>query len=183
MPDETLLLVDDDNVLLGYASREACHTGVGLRHRAFITVVFDSQDNVLLQRRRHRLFDGLWDLTAASHLLHLPEGDEDYQMASDRALRREMQIQHVAIRSLGAFIYTASSGDNLCENEHCSVLAGRWDGPSIPNPEDVYEAKNVAYAELVRDIEEQPRTYAPWAVLAVHVLQRRKGPIGDSIGG
>lgn len=170
--DEMLLLVNDQDNFLGYASKKECHTGEGKKHRAFVTLLFDSQNQVTLQKRKHRLFDNLWDLTAISHPLHLDDGhDENYQEASDRALKKEMGIESVSVKKVGAFNYFAQDGEN-CENEYCAVLIGRYDGEYKPNPEEVYEMKQMLFDEFIKDVKKNPKKYTPWAVMAVGVLEK-----------
>lgn len=185
--DQTLLLVDEKDKFLGYAPRKECHSGEGKRHRAFVTLLFDSKNQVLLQKRKHRLFDNFWDLTAISHPLHFSEEtksqraketksfDESYQEASDRALKKEMGIAHVAVKKVGAFNYFAKDGEN-CENEYCAVLVGRYDGRYKPNPDEAYETKQIDFDQFVVDVKASPSQYTPWAVLAVKQL---KNPIAD----
>lgn len=169
--DQTLLVVDDDNKFLGYAPRGECHSGKGKRHRAFVTLLFDSQNRVLLQKRKHRLFDGLWDLTAISHPLHTDEHDETFQEASDRALSKEMGIESVSIEDIGAFNYFARDKEN-CENEHCAVLIGYYDGEFKANTEEVYETAKTDFDDFAKDVENNPSKYTPWARLSVDVLKR-----------
>lgn len=168
---QILLVVDDEDKLLGYASREECHTGEGRRHRAFVTLLFDNSGNVLLQKRKHRLFDNLWDLTAISHPLHLETHDESFQEASDRALHKEMGIGSVEIENIGSFNYFADHGPN-CENEHCSILVGIYNGDFKANPDEIYEVKKVPFEEFLEDIKKNPSNYTPWAVLSVGSLEQ-----------
>ena len=172
MSSQTLLVVDDRDKLLGYAPREKCHTGRGIRHRAFVTLLFDSGGHVILQRRKHRLFDGFWDLTAISHPLHIDGHDESYQEASDRALLRETEIVSVPVRKIGAFNYFAQDGAN-CENEYCAVLIGRYDGGFRPNSEEVYEVKKINFKNFIAGISKNPQMYTPWARLAAKQLKSR----------
>lgn len=191
--EQILILVDEDDNFLGYASREECHIGEGKRHRAFVTLLFDDQNRVTLQKRKHKLFDNLWDLTAISHPLHLADRDESYQEksgavnecfqknlhlanrdesyqeASDRALKREMGIGHVLVKKVGAFNYFAKDGAD-CENEYCTILVGKYDGDYQPNKDEVYEVKQMAFNQFVADVEANPSQYTPWAVLAVKEL-------------
>lgn len=168
--NQTVILVDKDDKFLGYASRVECHIGRGKRHRAFVTLLFDSQNRVILQKRKHRLFDSLWDLTAISHPLHVNNHDESYQEASDRALAKEMGIEHVAVDKMGSFNYFARDGKS-CENEHCAVLIGNYDGKYKPNQNEVYEAKKINFDEFLADISKKPKNYTPWAILAARELK------------
>lgn len=177
MNPQKLLLVDQNDNFQGYALREECHSGQGKRHRAFATLLFDSQNRVTLQRRKHLLFDNLWDVTVCSHNIHLKEGDESYQQASDRAFKKEMGIGHVPIKKVGAFNYFAKDGPN-CENECCAVLVGRYNGEYAPNKDEVYEIKQIGFEEFVKDAAATPDKYTPWAVLAVGEL-KKVGPISN----
>lgn len=168
--EETLLLIDENDNFLGYAPRSECHKGQGRRHRAFVTILVDSQNRVILQKRKHRLFDNLWDLTAASHPLHLESGDESYQEASDRALKKEMGIGHVPVKKVGAFNYFAKDGQNY-ENEYCVILVGEYDGDYRANPDEAYEAKKINFKEFIKDVSKNPKKYTPWTRLAVGQLE------------
>ncbi|HSX18962.1 MAG TPA: polyprenyl synthetase family protein [Candidatus Saccharimonadales bacterium] len=170
MADQTVILVDKKDKFLGYAPKIEAHTGLGKHHRAFVTLLFDSENYVILHRRKHRLFDGLWDLTAISHPLHLKNRDESYQEASDRALFKEMGIKGAEVENVGAFNYFAKDGKN-CENEYCSILVGKYDGKFRANKETAYEAKKVRFEDFIADISKNPKKYTPWAVLAAKQFQ------------
>ncbi len=165
-----LILVNDRDKKTGYGSLAECHLGRGRHHRAFVTLLFDSQGRVLLQRRRHKLFDGLWDLTAISHPLHLNPRDETYQEASSRALLEEMGIYDVAVSKLGGFNYYARDGGN-CENEYCAVLVGNYDGVFKPNKSKVYEVRKVKFEDFLSDIAKNPRKYTPWVIKSAKFLK------------
>ncbi len=167
---QTLILVDNEDCAIGYASREVCHKGKGKKHRGFTTALFNGKGQILLQKRKHGLFDGLWDLTATSHSLHLKGADETYQQASDRALRREMGIGPVGTRNVGGFTYFVREGAN-CENEYCAILTGSFEGKFKPNQNEIYEAKWVNFEDFVADIGKNPKKYTPWAVLTVKRLK------------
>jgi len=173
MNSQTVLLVDKKDTFLGYASREETHSGRGKRHRAFVTLLFDKDNNVILHKRKHRLFDGLWDLTAISHPLKINGRDESYQEGSDRALSKEMGIGHVQVDKMGAFNYFAKDGQN-CENEYCAILIGNYNGKIKPNKKEVYEAKKVTFDDFVSDCRKNPKKYTPWARLAVKKLDEIK---------
>ncbi len=174
-----LILVNDRDRKVGYGSLAQCHLGHGKHHRAFVTLLFDSQGRVLLQRRRHELFDGLWDLTAVSHPLHLNPRDETYQEASNRALLKEMGIGAVAATKLGGFNYEAKDRKN-CENEYCAVLVGKYDGDFKPNKNEAYEARKVKFEDFLSDIAKNPKKYTPWAVRATKILKEHNPNLLES---
>lgn len=174
-----LILVDEKDKELGYASLEETHSGRGKKHRAFVTLLFDEKGRVLLQRRKHRLFDGLWDLTAVSHPLRANGKTESYQEASNRALKKEMRIGHVDVDKVGAFNYFALDGRN-CENEYCAILTGEFSGKFKPNNQEVYEVKWVRYADFIADIDKKPSKFTAWARETARILASRESLIDDS---
>src|SRR3990167_11083135 len=148
---QKLLIVDKNDNPVGFSDFESAHTGRGKRHRAFVTALFDSKGRVLLQRRKHKLFDGLWDLTAISHNLHENGRNESYREASDRALKKEMGISKVPVNKIGGFNYFARDGKN-CENEYCAILIGKYDGKVKPNIREVCGTKSVPFDDFIKDV-------------------------------
>ena len=89
---QTLIVVDDNDEIIQYASRSICHRGNGLRHRGVAIWLHNSQAEILLQKRKHELFDQLWDLAGATHPLHLDDRDETYEESGIRCLKTEWGI-------------------------------------------------------------------------------------------
>lgn len=162
-----LLLVDDqDNFEGEYAEKEKCHFGNGLHHRAFVVLLQNKKGEVLLQKRKHKLWDRYWDLTAISHVLHLPDHDESYEEAANRSLKREMGISNVALQSVGAFNYFVREGKH-CENEYCAILTGTYDGKVSANHDAVYEYIWMDRDMFIIDVIQNPKKYTPWTILTV----------------
>src|SRR3989344_4594674 len=165
-----VILVDKNDKAIGFDEVDTVHTGRGKRHRAFVTTLFDSKGQILIQKRKHKLFDGLWDLTAISHNLRINGKNESYQEASDRALKKEMGILQVPVKKIGAFNYTARDGVN-CENEYCAILVGKYDGEIKPNIKEVYGTKSVFFDDFIKDITQNPNNYTPWSRLAAEKIK------------
>ena len=62
MMAERCILVDLENNMIGSESKLVCHNGVGLLHRAFSVLIFDSSNRLLVQQRSHDkiTFPGIW---------------------------------------------------------------------------------------------------------------------------
>ena len=60
--DEALILVDSSDQPCGHLDKRACHQGKGRLHRAFSVFIFNSQSQVLMQRRSSEklLWPGFW---------------------------------------------------------------------------------------------------------------------------
>lgn len=173
MVNQSLLLVDDNDRFIGYERRDVCHTGQGKHHRAFVVCLFNHKKEILLQKRKHQLWDGYWDVTAISHPLHLEDHDESYEEAGLRALQVEMGIAKVSLKNIGGFNYFAKYKDTLCENEYCAVLVGDYNGNVNVNasPEVVYEYKWIDIHEFIQDCKKNPEKYAPWTILTAKILE------------
>lgn len=71
--DQIIMACDDNGVFSGeYIPKEVGHTGQGKRHLAIAVLLYNGQGKVLLQQRKHRVFD-----------------DETFEEATQRCLERE----------------------------------------------------------------------------------------------
>ena len=66
---EELILVDDHDREIGFKGKADCHTGKGVLHRAFSIFVFNSENELLLQKRSSSkmLWPAYWSNTCCSH--------------------------------------------------------------------------------------------------------------------
>jgi isopentenyl-diphosphate delta-isomerase len=171
---QMLIVVDENDTPTGqYEDKGECHFGNGIHHRAFVVLLENSKDEVLLQLRKHVRWDRFWDLTAISHVLHLPDHDETYEEAARRALKIEMGITDVTLKKIGGFNYFARYHAH-CENEYCAILIGTYDGEYVSNRSVVYATKWMKKDAFYDDVAKNPDKYTPWAVLAVAELKKEK---------
>ena len=182
--EQTLILVDNDDRILGYAPRSVCHTGKGKRHRAFVIALYNSKRRILLQHRKHALFTNMWDLTGASHPLHIRGRNETYAKAAARCLRDEFGIRGVTLRKIGAFNYFAPQGKK-CENEHCALIVGKYDGEVKPNLKVAFGFRWVTLRETLVEIRRRPESFVMWArlgakLLAKHELRRKLNRVNSA---
>jgi isopentenyl-diphosphate delta-isomerase len=173
--DQLLMVCDDEGRFVGrYVRRDLAHTGDGHRHLAIAVLLYNRAGAVLLQRRKHRLFDDVWDITGATHPLRLTDGThESLERATRRCLRHEYGIDGPPLIEVGSFTYFARDGDGAhCENEHCTLFIGELNAPVALNPDVGYCYRWVSMPSLLRDVEASPERYAPWALLSVSLLLR-----------
>jgi isopentenyl-diphosphate delta-isomerase len=176
--EQTLILVDNNDKILGYAPRSACHTGKGKRHRAFVIALYNSKGEILIQRRKHALFTNRWDLTGASHPLRLRGRNESYAEAAARCLRDEFGLKGVSFRKIGAFNYFAPHGKK-CENEHCALIVAKYDGKVKANPRVAYGFRWLSLKNTLSEIRNKPGAYVMWGRLGGRLLGRHS--IGRSL--
>lgn len=175
MDEQIILAVDEKGKFKGeYIPKSVGHTGKGKRHLAISVLLYNLKGQVLLQKRKHQIFDNIWDLTGATHPLHQDSKDESLEEATLRCLKTEWGIREIrGIRVIGAFNYFARYG-KYCENEYCYLLVGECNGPLNLNPEGGYEYKWMDERIFLEDIKKNPKKYSPWAVEAAKII-RMKG--------
>jgi len=168
---QIIIACDSEGVFKGeYIPKTVGHTGEGRRHLAIAVTVYNSKGQILLQRRKHQVFDDIWDVTGATHPLHRKDGtDETLEEATLRCLKVEYNIDPIPLKNLGAFNYFApyhTVQGEYCENEHCYLLIGEHNGSFKLNPEVSYGYKWMGKQEFLNDIAVHPEIYSPWAVKA-----------------
>lgn len=171
---QTILVVDEDGRHTGeYISKNIAHTGVGRRHLAISVLLYNNKGKILLQHRKHKIHDDIWEFTGSTHHLHRKDGtDETSEEATYRCLGREYGIRkRIPLKILGGVNYFAADG-KFCENEHDVILVGEFNGKLRPNRQVAYNYKWVDKKEFLVDIDKNPKKYAPWVVETVKIFKK-----------
>lgn len=171
--EQTILACDNKGKFLEYIPKMVGHKGIGKRHLAITVLLYNSKGKVLLQKRHHQIFDGMWDLTGATHPLHKEDGsDETVEDATKRCLQVEYGIgDQIELKNLGWFNYAASDGE-FSENEHCAMIIGQYEGEVEMNPNVGYEYMWMDHDKFLTDIKQNPQNYSPWAIEGVKILEK-----------
>jgi isopentenyl-diphosphate delta-isomerase len=167
---QDVVAVDDDDERQGTVNRLEAHTGEGVRHRAFTTLVFDGDGHVLLAQRSptKRLWDTYWDGTVASH----PADGQSQQAATRERLEEELGVtpdQYGDLRVTDRFEYKRYYANEGVEWEVCSVLKVTLDDADlVPDEDEVAGMLWVDYEHL----HDHPRWYrqlrlCPWFEIAM----------------
>ena len=130
---ERIILVDNNDVIIGYEEKQEVHVK-GLLHRAFSIYIFNSNNELLIQKRHSLKYHsgGLWSNTCCSH----PRENEDINIAIHRRLEEEMGIS-CKLEKVDEFIYKVEFENGLIENEYLHVYKGLYDSNPIINEEEV----------------------------------------------
>lgn len=172
--NQIILACDNKGKFLQYIPKEVGHRGDGKKHLAISVLIYNNKGQVLLQKRKHKVFDNIWDFTGATHPLHKEDGaNETLEEATLRCLKREYDIENISLKNMGAFNYFAKI-DDLCENEHCTVMVGEYNGPIKIDPNVGYEYKWMSKEGFLRDIETNPQNYTPWAIESIKILKQAR---------
>ena len=160
---EELILIDQKDNYIGSGEKMQVHKE-GKLHRAFSIFVFNSKNELLLQKRAKSKYHsgGLWTNTCCGH----PRVEEEIIDASHRRLKEEMGFD-CPLKEIFSFIYKAELDNNLIENELDHVFIGKYDGKPIPNPEEVEDWKWQDLKELLNDIKNNPQDYTHWFKISI----------------
>lgn len=172
--DQTIIVCDDKGIPTGeYVPKEAGHTGNGKHHLAITVLLYNKNGQVLLQKRKHKRFDGLWDLTGATDLHHFENGkNESFDEATLRCIKKEYGIEKVDdLKNLGGFNYFAR-WNGMCENEYCVMVVVEYDGEIKMDPTVGYEYRWVEKGQFLKDIQVNPQNYTPWAIEGAKILDQ-----------
>ncbi|MCF7802899.1 MAG: isopentenyl-diphosphate Delta-isomerase [Candidatus Marinimicrobia bacterium] len=157
--DEMLICVDENDTVTGYMSKDECHDGEAILHRAFSIFIFNDHNELLMQKRSDdkRLWPLYWSNSCCSH----PRKGESMDLATERRLQEELGLSS-DLHYLYKFQYHASFGDAGSEREVCSVYIGRQTDDLNINPNEIAEWKYIAPDDLEMDMQENPEKYTPW---------------------
>lgn len=156
---EELILVDSDDVELGFGSKADCHDGDGILHRAFSIFLFNDDGEVLLQQRSDskRLWAGYWSNSCCSH----PRRGESLEIATQRRLLDELNAV-ARLEFVYKFQYHARFGDLGAEHELCHVFLGRLRDAVRPNSEEIADVRYFSASDLTAELELNGERYTPW---------------------
>ena len=168
--DEQLILVDEDDNLIGPERRDKCHADAGLLHRAFSLYIFNSQGQILLQRRSK--FKQLWAGYCANSCCSHPIWGEETETAAKRRLADELGLS-VPLSLIFKFKYSSRNEDFGSETELCTVFIGKSDQVGVVDPNEVEEWKFVEPAVLDDALLSNEEQYTPWLNIAWKTLRSK----------
>ena len=168
MEQERVILVDANDREIGTEEKLEAHKK-GMLHRAFSILIFNSEHQLLLQKRADSKYHcgGLWTNTCCSHT----RPGESLEDAAHRRLMEEMGMEADNLKEIFHFRYKADFANGLIENEIDHVFIGISDKMPFPNREEVSGFKWIDLDELKQDIRANPKNYTPWLVIILENLE------------
>jgi isopentenyldiphosphate isomerase len=183
MRSYTIPLVNESGRRIGYGNRWLTHRTrdgpdgpiLGQKHVGITIVCIDDDARIILQHRRHKIFDKVWSLSGDTHPRKY-EGQrvETLSQAAKRCAKEDLGI--TVKRWIQTLTVSYSAQDprdpRYCENELLYLLAGKCDGQPHINRRNVYELQSADLEQIVEasraDTKKEPidQRYGPW----VHAL-------------
>jgi isopentenyl-diphosphate Delta-isomerase len=159
---EQVILVDDQDQDLGSAGKLDVHRD-GQLHRAFSILVFNAQDDLLLQRRADGKyhFATRWSNTCCGH----PRPGEPIMQAAGRRLKEEFGIR-VPLTERAQLIYRAEDqASGLIEHEYLQVFFGAHAGSPSPDPSEIGAWRWMSIRNIQGALIRRPDWFTPWFAL------------------
>lgn len=153
-----ILLVDKNDKEIGFEDKAKVHK-LGLFHRAFSIFVFNSQGELLIQKRsKNKYHSGnLWSNTCCSH----QKQNEHLDDAVHKRLKIEMGLD-CELQEFFNFSYKVKLDNGLIENEFDHVFIGVCDSKPKANLKEVSDYKYISLKELKKAIKLNPQDYTVW---------------------
>lgn len=165
--EQFVILVNEQDEELGVMEKMEAHVK-GKLHRAFSVFVFNSKNELLLQRRALTKYhsSGLWTNTCCSH----PMPNETVEAAAHRRLREELGID-CPLHHAFTFVYQAKFENGLIEHEYDHVLIGTNDEQCVLNQEEVEEISCKSIETINKEIQINPQQFTAWFKIALPKLE------------
>lgn len=156
--NDLVILVDENDNEIGYLDKLEAHKK-GMLHRAFSVLIFNSADQLLLQKRAANKYHsaGLWTNTCCSH----PKPNERMVDAVQRRLQEEMGIA-CETNFAYKFLYQTKLEHGLTEHELDYVFIGICDDKPVINSSEVSDWKFISLADIRRDLIKNSEAYTFW---------------------
>jgi isopentenyldiphosphate isomerase len=161
---ELFCIVDEDDHVIGTATRQECHGNPLLIHQVAHVLVFTSSGKLLLQKRSldKDIQPGKWDTSVGGHL----KPGEDYQAAAYRELAEELGIRGVKLTYLYKYPLR-----NSTESENVATYKCIFDGKIKFDPQEITAVQAYSSEEISRNLgsgmftpnfEEEFARYLEW---------------------
>ena len=141
MAEEYFTVVDEDDVVIGRATRSQCHTNTDLIHRVAHVLVFTSAGDLILQKRAEDkdIQPGKWDTSVGGHC----DENEDYLAAAYREMEEELGITGVELTFTGSYIWRSP-----VETESVHTFTCTYDGDITHHPEEIDQVRAWSIEEI-----------------------------------
>ncbi|WP_338025451.1 isopentenyl-diphosphate Delta-isomerase [Clostridium yunnanense] len=169
---ENIAVVNSNDEIIGYKEKMLVHKE-GILHRAFSVLLFNSKNEMLLQRRSLSKYHspGEWTNACCSH----QKENETIKEAAVRRLYEELGINDVAIEEEFVFHYKCQFENQLWENEIDHVFIGRYDtNIECFNTDEVHEVRWIPVSELLMLIDEKPEEFTFWFKILIKKAEELK---------
>ena len=171
--DQLLAAVDKNDTVLKEIDKWEAHEK-GILHRGFTVCLF-YQDKMILQHRKHPVFDQVFDLTCSSHPYFKDGGLQKTEDAVIETLKREWDIVlddlSSPLQHKGHIYYQAEDPLSIYkEHEICHLYCADIDKLPSPNFDFAYGFSLMTKDQIMDKKAPIRSVFAPWVPLLLAIL-------------
>lgn len=159
-----LAVVDKNDNIIGKMEKWEAHKK-GVLHRGY-TAILEFENNIILQHRKHPVFDRVYDLSFSSHQFYQGEKLQTDEEAIYEGLKREWRGDKFEIRNLkfsGTVYYKEKdTNSEYTEHEIDYIYVVQLNKMPIANMDFAYGQKIIQKTNLVSEIKKLQLNLAPW---------------------
>lgn len=143
--DELFDIVDENDKVIGQATRREVHKNPKLIHRSIAIIIYSTDKRIFLQRRSMSkdTDKGKWTISCSGHI---GSGDS-YKKAAERELQEELGIK-IPLSQLAKYLVRSPQ-----ETEMTVLFTAVSDGPFTLATAEITGGKFVRREELEREVE------------------------------
>lgn len=170
MSQEAVILVDEDNRVLGTMPKADVHGERTPLHRGFSCFVFHAHDHRLLIQQRSakkKTWPLIWSNSCCGH----PALAESTLQAARRRLDYELGLHPTLLDEVASYRYCFTR-DGVMENEICPVLVGIVEDKPIAHPDEVAATSWVHWDAFLSEIEQGPARFSEWCIEEAKILSK-----------
>ncbi len=162
--NEYIDILSDDGTFAGYSCLKSEAHEKGLFHASAHIWIFDTQKNVLIQKRAKTkdVFPDLWDISVAGHI----SAGELPIISAIREVEEEVGISLLEneLRYIGVFKKKVIHKANLIDNElhHIYICCKKFEIDTLKiQVEEVSEIKSIQLNNLIEEVSKETNNFVP----------------------
>src|SRR3989338_5908865 len=174
-----IVLVNDQDKIVGYREKFSAHKIPVPLHRAISVIILDSSGKKMLLQKRAEgkpTWPLFWSNACCTH----PYKNESYLESAERRIREEMGFE-ADLKEIFRFIYRADYDEVWGEHEYDVVFEGWYKGEVKPEPAEAADWKWMGVKELLGEVKNDPGVYTPWFKIILEKLYGVKSTLGPGV--
>jgi isopentenyl-diphosphate Delta-isomerase len=170
LDEEYVVLVDEENQVVGTTPKSGVHQLETPRHRGFSSFIFNSKGELLLQQRSKskKTWPLVWSNTCCGH----PKLEETSVEAAYRRLNYELGLKIDNLEEIIPDYKYCFTRYDVMENEFCPVIVGFSDQEAKTNPDEVEAVKWIKWENFLDDIRKNPQDWSEWCIEEAELLEK-----------
>lgn len=167
-----VVLVNDQNEVLGTSEKLATHHAQTPLHRGFSVFLFNQNGELLLQQRgsKKKTWPLIWSNTCCGH----PMLDETSIDAGKRRLAFELGITDTKLFEVLPDYKYCYERNGVAENELCPVMIGFTAQKPTINSNEVEAVLWIPWDTWLNEVNNNPQGYSEWCVEETKLLNENK---------